>query len=101
MSFVAFFVVGATKKAGRTGETAIGKTTNYEVAGGVALFQPLPNGLNRGGLVLFGGVSEGSWVIAQHLKAQMPESFSVIDGEEAEFHDETVSMNQSFCLEAF
>jgi hypothetical protein len=28
----------------------------------------------------------------------MPEGFSVIGGEEAEFHEETVAMNQSFCL---
>src|ERR1041385_4742864 len=31
MSLVAFFLIGATEKAGRTGETAIGKTTNYEI----------------------------------------------------------------------
>src|ERR1041385_54805 len=31
MSLVAFFLIEATEKAGRTGETAIGKTTNYEI----------------------------------------------------------------------
>src|SRR6185312_14427965 len=54
VSLVAFFVIGTAEKAGRTGETAIGKTADHEVAAGIALRQSLPDGVNRGGLVLFG-----------------------------------------------
>src|SRR5580765_2124105 len=86
MSFVALLIVMAAIEASRGRKPALFKHADNEIGCGIARTEALARRFDRGALVLFGGVGERSWVIAESFKAQMPEGFGVSGNKEADIH---------------